>query len=119
MSEMQSLLAKAETPDLEFLVETLSSPWNLSSTGKMREALERTEQDPTGPRKEELRTLLESELRYAGSADLAFVTKKVLKAIGLRQKEPGVSGVRIPLRWSHVGVGSAPRWPRVAGGGGP
>lgn len=69
---MQKILVKANVADFEFLVGTLDSYVNLSSDTKMREGLEELRDDASESMKMELSRLLEGEIRYAGSAELAY-----------------------------------------------
>lgn len=78
MSELQAILKKCTPDDLSFLVNTIDSFVNLSNDRKLKRLLQERKQP-------ELNQEIEAEIRYLGSADIAYIVRKVFG------KDPGVS----------------------------
>ena len=80
---MQSILTKLELADFEFLLGIIRSPVGFTSDGKLRTALDDLAHatDSTSYR-EKLCVLLEQEIRYLGSSDVAYLFRKIVKARG-------------------------------------
>jgi uncharacterized protein YaaW (UPF0174 family) len=81
---MTDIFAPLSSDDYVFLVGLIESPVNLTDNLGLRAALERYEQDPSDAARADLDRILEREIRYAGSADVAYFARQ---AMG---KEPGV-----------------------------
>jgi len=76
---MKELLKKAETADFEFILATLSSHINFSNDSKLRKLLDDYARRQTDTAKYSLITKIELEIRYAGSADLAYLYRWLFK----------------------------------------
>jgi uncharacterized protein YaaW (UPF0174 family) len=74
---VKSILEHAEPADFEFLVKVMRSPLHLGTTEAIYERLERYRQDPSARNQLDLIAVLESEIRYAGSADLAYAARLI------------------------------------------
>lgn len=79
---MQSVLAKCELADLAFLVGLLRSPVSFSDDLALAEALARYRHTGAPRDRRRLTRLLEREIRYAGSADLAYCARWLLQGEG-------------------------------------
>jgi uncharacterized protein YaaW (UPF0174 family) len=81
---MQTILATAELADFEFLVRILCDRYNFINDKDLRAALQNFAAPPSGACRQALAEQIEHELRYAGSADLAYVWRWLIG------REPGV-----------------------------
>jgi uncharacterized protein YaaW (UPF0174 family) len=81
---MQSILAKAELADFEFLLGILTGRWNFIQDEALKNALQEFRRDPSDDNRKNLADRIEHETRYAGSAELAYWIRVLLG------REPGV-----------------------------
>jgi hypothetical protein len=81
---MQDVLSTFDLPDYTFAVELLTGELNLTDDGALRRALVAVERENTPAARAEMNRALEREIRYVGSADLAYLLRFV------SGKEPGV-----------------------------
>jgi uncharacterized protein YaaW (UPF0174 family) len=72
-SPLLKILQSAEDVDLEFIVGVLKSPVGLSADRVMDQALEDYQSTRSAEARLDLAELLEREIRYAGSSDLAYL----------------------------------------------
>lgn len=77
---MRDLLRKCSVADMEFIVRTLECSFNLSDDKGMRRGLEEYEELGTKQAQDALAQAIERELRYAGSADLAYLFRWLFDA---------------------------------------
>jgi uncharacterized protein YaaW (UPF0174 family) len=80
---MQSILAKCEPADLAQISRFLDSYVSLTDDKKRKRLLALSETDPDS--KDELLTLMDKQIRYYGSSDIAYVKRQIMG------EEPGVS----------------------------
>lgn len=78
-SPLQQILLSAEEVDLAFLVGVLESPLGLTADRAMDEALERYSEEQSLDAKRALATILDREVRYAGSSDIAYAVRWLYK----------------------------------------
>ena len=81
---MEAILEKLGIADYEFLTGIIPSRFNFINPKKLKEALERLKSNPTKENKCELMQTLEKEIRFLGSADIAYLIRYLFS------KEPGV-----------------------------
>jgi uncharacterized protein YaaW (UPF0174 family) len=74
-SPLTSILLGAEDVDLEFVVGVLKNPLGLSADHVMNEALETHYRERSTVSKQALAELLDREIRYAASSDLAYLLR--------------------------------------------
>ena len=86
---MKEILAKADEADFVFIANTIDSYVNLSSDKAIREKIAIWSMNKSQQNRDALCELLENEIRYAGSADLAYLLR------WMRGKEPGVKSDEI------------------------
>lgn len=72
---VKSILEHADAADFEFLIRVMRSPLHLRATEALYARLEHYRSDPSAANQEALAAVLEHEIRYAGSADLAFAAR--------------------------------------------
>ncbi|AKT42775.1 hypothetical protein [Chondromyces crocatus] len=84
MSSFQSILERAQPADYEFLIAALKSPVNFSSDASLHRHYEAFQRDPCAAHRAALARQIEREIRYLGSADLAYFFR------WLTRREPGV-----------------------------
>lgn len=85
---MTEIFAPLSPDDYAFLVGLVESPVNLTDNIGLRTALKQFEQERTEASREELDRLLEREIRYAGSADVAYFARQAMgKAPGVPFRE--------------------------------
>lgn len=75
--EMSGLLMKCDVPDFSLLVGHIDSYVNMSSDAELKRLLSSYEESKSDSSKEELVRLLEREIRYLGSADIAYAWRKL------------------------------------------
>lgn len=86
---MRAFLKTLEPADLHFLVELVESRFTLTADSRLRALLVDMEDGSDPEARSELEDLLDREIRYLGSADLAYVLRS------LTGQEPGVSAEEI------------------------
>lgn len=72
-SPLERILLNAEDADLEFVVGVLNNPIAFSADGVMQGALRRFDREHSYEAKRALAEILDREIRYAGSSDLAYL----------------------------------------------
>ena len=75
--EMTSLLLKCEVEDFAFLIEQIDSNVNLSSDSELKAAFETFRKSGSTTTKALLTKLVEREVRYLGSAEIAYAYRKL------------------------------------------
>lgn len=74
---MRDVFAPLQSTDFAFLVQLLESQVNLSDGARLQAALTAYEADPEPATRRALEDVLEHEIRYAGSAELAFLARSL------------------------------------------
>lgn len=74
-SPLLELLLDAQEADLEFIIGVLKSPLNLSADGVMDKAIRRYRREGSAEAKQALSRILEREIRYAGSSEIAYLAR--------------------------------------------
>ncbi len=82
---LQEILLTAEKPDFEFMIDHLTSPFNVSADAELHVSLTQFSKTGSERDKRKLVELLEKEIRYVGSADIAYFFR------WMTNKEPGVT----------------------------
>jgi uncharacterized protein YaaW (UPF0174 family) len=82
---MQDVFSPLTPADYAFLIGLIESPFTLTDDAALKRLLAAYEADPSEATREELDLRLEREIRYLGSADLAYVTRM------LSGQTPGVT----------------------------
>lgn len=77
--EATQLLLKCDVDDFEKLISQIDSYVNLTSDKELRQLLARYRMDSSASNKDRLAKALEREIRYVGSADIAYVARKLIK----------------------------------------
>lgn len=77
--EATQLLLKCEADDFAMLISQIDSYVNFTSDAELKELLVRYKSDPSVSNKERLAKVVEREIRYVGSADVAYAFRKVFK----------------------------------------
>lgn len=75
--EITKLLLKCNTADFSLLIEQIDSYVNFSSDGELKKLLKIYENDQLDSSKIDLSKLLEREIRYIGSSDIAYAFRKL------------------------------------------
>lgn len=89
--EATELLLKCDTDDFAMLISQIDSYVNLTSDMELKELLACYKSDPNVNNKTRLAKVVEREIRYIGSADVAYAFRKLFK-----EEEPsGVSMIEI------------------------
>ncbi|EYF04259.1 hypothetical protein [Chondromyces apiculatus] len=72
MSGLQDILGKAQAADYAFLIEAMGSPVNFSDDARLRALHDAFCADPSDANRAALIALMEREIAYLGSSDLAY-----------------------------------------------
>jgi len=75
VTPIQNILLSAQDVDLEFIVGVLKSPLSFSADGVMEQAMASYERERSPEAKRALAGILDRELRYAASSDLAYLVR--------------------------------------------
>ena len=75
--QITPLLLKAEQSDFAYMIKTIKSYVNFSSDTELRGLFDNWVENPVDAKKALLAEAVEREIRYAGSADVAFVFRKI------------------------------------------
>lgn len=86
---MKSILEKCERPDFEYLSDVLDSYASFTDDSKRKKLLSQV--DSFQGHKNELISLIDSQIRYYGSSDLAYLKRQFFSAHG----DGGVSAVEL------------------------
>lgn len=87
--EATELLLKCDADDFAMLISQIDSYVNFTSDTELKELLARYKSDPSTSNKARLAKAVEREIRYVGSADVAYVFRKLFK-----EEEPAGVGMR-------------------------
>ncbi|HIE9392380.1 TPA: hypothetical protein ACXRY3_003747 [Klebsiella pneumoniae] len=85
--EATELLLKCDADDYEMLISQINSYVNFSSDTELKELLTRYRKDPNTNNKTLLAKATEREIRYVGSAEVAYIFRKIFK----KESPSGVS----------------------------
>jgi uncharacterized protein YaaW (UPF0174 family) len=77
--EATTLLLKCDTDDFAVLISQIDSYVNLTSDTELKQLFALYERDPIASNKEQLARVMEREIRYVGSADIAYAFRKLFK----------------------------------------
>ena len=77
--EATELLLKCDIDDFEMLISQIASYVSLTSDAELAELLNRYRSAPNQTNKVQLAHALEREIRYVGSADIAYAFRKIFK----------------------------------------
>ncbi|MGU7783075.1 hypothetical protein [Burkholderia sp. PU8-34] len=86
--EMTSMLMKCEVEDFVFLIEQIEGIFNLSSDSDLKAALDSFRRSSSATAKGALAKLVEREVRYLGSSEVAYAYRKVFSS-----QEPAGVGI--------------------------
>jgi uncharacterized protein YaaW (UPF0174 family) len=75
VTPIQKILLGAQDVDLEFIIGVLKSPLSFSADGVMEQTMLDYDRERSPEAKRELARILDRELRYAGSSDLAYLVR--------------------------------------------
>ena len=76
--QMQALLAKCDVEDLRFLAKQIDSYVNLTDDKRLKDAIAQFSTSSTAESKLAVLHLLEAEIRYVGSSEVAYAKRKLL-----------------------------------------
>jgi len=88
--EATTLLLKCDVDDFAMLISQVDSYVNLTSDTELKRLLALYTNHPSASTKQELARVLEREIRYVGSADVAYAFRKIFKKeepVGISFKE--------------------------------
>lgn len=73
---MQEVFTPLEVADYHFLIGIIESPFNLTDDKKLKSLVDSLEKDGSKETRTRLNTLLENEIRYLGSSDVAYFMRQ-------------------------------------------
>lgn len=79
---MKSLLNKCTYHDFEFLSETLDSYLAFTNDSKRKELLKAYKNNPSDTTKSQLVDLIDKQIRYYGSSDIAYIWRELFSSDG-------------------------------------
>jgi len=77
--EATELLLKCDVDDFAMLISQIDSYVNFTSDTELKRLLARYKSDPSTSNKDDLAKAVEREIRYVGSADVAYAFRKLFK----------------------------------------
>lgn len=105
--EATELLLKCDVDDYAILISQISSYVNFSSDTELKELLVRYKNEPNTSNKIRLAKTVEREIRYVGSADVAYAFRKIFKdeepaGVSMREIIDNVS-VKLKVKQKQLG----------------
>jgi uncharacterized protein YaaW (UPF0174 family) len=85
MNTLRDILLRLELPDYEFLSRTLETWFGFNNRKTRVAAIRAFESDPSPEHRERIVSILDAQIRYLGSADVAYRIRK------MRSREGGIS----------------------------
>jgi uncharacterized protein YaaW (UPF0174 family) len=77
MNDLQQILARLEQADYEFISHLLDTFWSFNSDKRRKRVLEDFVAKPDETNRKALIAIIEEHIRYLGSADIAYMTRRL------------------------------------------